>query len=65
MNKPSFVVEHVITADDPCGEPWPPDGSVSIVRRLDNGWTVWRRLHLTTLDSTQPFRPDRPWERRP
>jgi hypothetical protein len=57
MNKPSFVVEHVITADDPCGEPWPPDGSVSIVRRLNNGWTLWRRLHPP--DSTEPS-PSRP-----
>jgi hypothetical protein len=64
MNEPALVIEHIITSDDPTGAPWPPDGSVSIVRRL-GGWTVWRRLHLTILDSTQPLRPDRPSERRP
>jgi len=54
---PVLVVEHVITADDPFGAPWPPDGFVSIVRRLDSGWTVWHRLYLTNPERLPPWRP--------
>ena len=47
MNKLALVVEHVITADDLFGEPWPPDGDCSLVRRAANGFSLWRRLRLT------------------
>jgi len=42
-NGAALNIEHIITADDPFGEPWPPDGSCSIVRRA-RGFTLWRRL---------------------
>ena len=38
---------HIITADDQFGEPWPPDGSCSIVRRSSSGFTLWRRIRLS------------------
>jgi hypothetical protein len=38
-----LVIQHIITADDPFGEPWPPDGLCSIVRRA-HGFTLWRRI---------------------
>jgi hypothetical protein len=41
---PILHIEHVITADDPFGEPWPPDGSCSVVRRASNGFTLWRTI---------------------
>jgi hypothetical protein len=47
---PIFTIELIITSDDPTGAPWPPDGSVSIVRRLKDGWTLWRRLSLKFSD---------------
>ena len=43
----AFIIEHVVTADDPFGEPWPPDGLCSIVRRA-RGFTLWRRIFLTS-----------------
>jgi hypothetical protein len=46
MNKPALRVEYVVTADDPYGEPWPPDGNCSLVRRAANGFSLWRRLRL-------------------
>jgi hypothetical protein len=42
------IIQHVITADDPFGEPWPPDGSCSIVRRA-RGFTLWRRIFLSAF----------------
>jgi hypothetical protein len=49
-------VAHVITADDAFGEPWPPDGSCSVVRRSSNGFTLWRciRLSVTRAHVTPP-----------
>jgi hypothetical protein len=45
-----LLVEHIVTADDPFGEPWPPDGQFSIVRRA-GGFTKWRRLrHAVASD---------------
>jgi hypothetical protein len=38
---------HIITADDPFGEPWPLDGSCSIVRRPSTGFTLWRCIRLS------------------
>jgi hypothetical protein len=55
----SLLVEHVITADDPFGEPWPPDGNCSLVRRTANGFSLWRRLRLTeqrAIDGRQAAR---------
>jgi hypothetical protein len=45
MNKPAFVVEHLITADDPFGEPWPPNSAGPwIVVACARGFTKWRRI---------------------
>ena len=46
-----LAVEYVVTADDALGEPWPPDGSCSIVRRTSKGFTLWRRLFLASSSS--------------
>jgi hypothetical protein len=43
----AMAVEHIITADDPFGEPWPPDGSCSVVHR-SYGFTLWRRISIRT-----------------
>jgi hypothetical protein len=48
ISTPVLRIEHVITADDPFGEPWPPDGSCSIVRRTSNGFTLWRTISFGT-----------------
>ena len=64
MNKLALVVEHVITADDPFGEPWPPDGHCSLVRRAANGFSLWRRLRLTehrAIDGRQAARRYEQW----
>jgi hypothetical protein len=45
---PILRIEHIVSADDPFGEAWPPDGSVSIVRRTGHGFTLWRRISLQT-----------------
>jgi hypothetical protein len=45
------VIEHIITADDPFGEPWPPDGFCSVVRRA-RGFTLWRRISLQSSSVT-------------
>jgi len=50
----AFAIEHVVTADDPFGEPWPPDGSCSIVRRTNNGFTLWRRISQTHASALPP-----------
>jgi hypothetical protein len=42
---PTLTTELILTADDPLGDSW-PDGSCSVVRRLNDGWTLWRRLSL-------------------
>jgi len=47
----AMKVEHVVTADDPFGEPWPPDGSCSIVHR-SHGFTLWRRISIQTSPVT-------------
>ena len=31
---------HIVTADDPFGVSWPPDGSCSIARRSTSGFTL-------------------------
>jgi hypothetical protein len=41
----SLVIQHIITCDDPFGDPWPPDGLCSIVNRA-RGFTLWRRVGL-------------------
>jgi len=43
VNGATFIIEHIITADDSFGEPWPPDGFCSVVRRT-RGFTLWRRV---------------------
>jgi hypothetical protein len=43
----ALIIEHLITADDPFGAPWPPDGVCSIVRRA-RGFTLWRRIFLSS-----------------
>jgi hypothetical protein len=43
VNGAALVIQHIITADDPFGEPWPPDGFCSVVRRA-RGFTLWRRV---------------------
>ncbi len=41
-----MVIEHVVIADLPNGEPQPPpDGFAAIVRRVD-GYMTWRRILL-------------------
>jgi hypothetical protein len=47
MNKATLIVEHVITADDPFGEPWPPNaaGPWIVVARA-RGFTKWRRPRI-------------------
>jgi hypothetical protein len=47
-------VEHVVTADDPFGEPWPPDGLCSVVRRV-RGFTLWRRLSFKSASVTLAY----------
>jgi hypothetical protein len=47
----ALVIQHIITADDPFGEPWPPDGLCSIVRRA-RGFTLWRRVSLQSSSVT-------------
>jgi hypothetical protein len=54
MITPTLTVEHIITSDDPWGAPWPPDGTVSIVRRVDGGWTLWRRIRLSETRAYAP-----------
>jgi len=51
MNKPALVVEHVITADDPFGEPWPPNaaGPWLVVARV-RGFTKWRHNRISHID---------------
>ena len=64
MNKPVLVVEYVITADDPFGEPWPPSRNCSLVRRTTNGFSLWRRLRLTerrAIDGRQAARRYEQW----
>jgi hypothetical protein len=39
----ALVIQHIVTADDPFGEPWPPDGFCSVVHRA-RGFTLWRRV---------------------
>ena len=43
VNHQRFIIEIVVTADDAFGEPWPPGGFCSIVRRA-RGFTLWRRV---------------------
>ena len=47
MNKPALVVVYVIPADDPLGEPWPPNsaGPWIVVARA-RGFTKWRCLRI-------------------
>jgi hypothetical protein len=47
----ALVIQHIVTADDPLGEPWPPDGLCSIVRRA-RGFTLWRRIFLQSSSVT-------------
>jgi len=47
----ALVIQHIITVDDPLGEPWPPDGFCSIVRRA-RGFTLWRRISLKSSSVT-------------
>lgn len=51
MNKPALVVEHVITPDDPLGEPWPPNaaGPWVVVARA-RGFTKWRHITIAHID---------------
>jgi hypothetical protein len=51
MNKPALVVEHVITADDPFGEPWPPNaaGPWVVVARV-RGFTKSRHNRISHID---------------
>jgi hypothetical protein len=60
ISTPVLRIEHVITADDPLGEPWPPDGSCSIVRRASNGFTLWRTISFGTHASATPPAPRDP-----
>jgi hypothetical protein len=43
----ALIIQHIITADDSFGEPWPPDSFCSVVRRT-RGFTLWRRFFLTS-----------------
>lgn len=56
MITPSFVIEHATTDDLPNGIPVPPPewlfDLIHVVRRHD-GFTVWRRISLTTEPQTR------------
>ena len=42
-------IQHIVTADDPFGEPWPPSdaGLWCVVRRV-RGFTIWRSIQLAS-----------------
>jgi len=48
----TLAIEHIVTADDPFGEPWPPDGACSIVRCSSHGFTLWRRISQTHANAS-------------
>ncbi len=48
---PALSIQRIITCDDPFGEPCPPAGSCSVVRRA-RGFTLWRRLFLAPSSVT-------------
>jgi len=51
LARDGFNIEHVVTADDPFGEPWPPDGACSVMRRAQ-GFTLWRRFSFKSSSVT-------------
>jgi hypothetical protein len=44
----TLSITHILTRDDPDGQPWPPaDDVMWVVVRSANGFTLWRCISIT------------------